>query len=91
MLTSVYGPNGSTSAEAIYPLAISLGHHVRVGIGDLNRSGFGAFRPIVGKDKTVTNPDLVRRIHDYADIMGREVANPSEAREIMGVRQLGVS
>lgn len=88
VLTSIYGPVGSSSPDVIYPLAISLGHHVRIGIGDLNRSGFGANRPMVGEERTVTNADLVRRIARYADILGREVANPREAREIFGVKQL---
>jgi len=91
VLTSVYGPVGSRSAEVIYPLAVALGHHIRVGIGDLNRAGFGAWRPIVGNDKKVSNPDLVRQIKGYADMLGREVASPAEAREILGVSPLGTN
>lgn len=89
VLTSVYGPVGSRSADTIHPLAVSLGHHIRVGIGDLNRSGFGALRPIVGENKRVTNADLVRQVAGYADAIGREIATPSEARQLLGVPQLG--
>lgn len=89
VLTSVYGPVGSTSHEVLYPLAIKLGHHIRIGLGDLNRAGFGAWRPYVGRDKTATNADLVREIKAYAESIGREVATPAEAREILGVPALG--
>ncbi len=90
IMTTVYGPANTPSKNVIYPLAISMGHHVRTGIGDLNRTGFGLNRPLEGPEKTVTNPDLVRQLAAQAESVGRGVASPEDARAILGIEPLEV-
>jgi uncharacterized protein (DUF849 family) len=59
-------------------LAISLGGHVRVGLEDniYIRKGVHA----------KTNAELVETIVTLADIFGREVATPTDARRILGLK-----
>ena len=67
-----YGP-------AILPMAahaVATGGHVRVGLGD---EPFTADGP--------SNADLVARVASMAASIGREVASPREARDIMGLPQ----
>jgi uncharacterized protein (DUF849 family) len=59
-------------------LAIEQGGHVAVGIGDYPWPELG--RP--------GNGDVVRFIRDMARAMGREVATPEEAREMLGMAAL---
>lgn len=56
--------------------AISQGGHVSIGLGDYHYNELG----------TPTNADLVARVADIARSLGREVATPSEARQILGIR-----
>ena len=56
-------------------LAVSLGGHVRVGLGDYHYREFG----------TPTNAELVERMVVISRAMGREPATPDEAREIQGI------
>lgn len=63
---------------SILPLAekiIGGGGHVQIGLGDYHYAELG--RP--------TNADLIRRIVEIAKHLGREVASPEEAREMLAV------
>lgn len=66
-----YGGNLLTLAGAI----IALGGHISIGIGDYTYPELG--HP--------TNADLVRRIVQIAQDVGREVATPEEAKLILGI------
>jgi 3-keto-5-aminohexanoate cleavage enzyme len=55
------------------PEIISLGGHISIGLGDYAYAEFG--RP--------SNAELVRRVAEIARTMGREVATPREAREML--------
>lgn len=57
--------------------ALERGGHVAIGLGDYPYSELG----------TPRNADLVERIAQMARETGREIATPSEAREILGVGQ----
>ncbi|ANY08242.1 3-keto-5-aminohexanoate cleavage protein [Pseudonocardia sp. HH130630-07] len=61
----------ATAAEAI-----RLGGHVAIGIGDYPYPELGL----------PTNAELVARVADLARSLGREVATPEEAREMLGLR-----
>ncbi len=56
--------------------AIVMGGHVRVGLEDCIY-----FR----KGELASNEQLVKRIAQVSEIMGREIATPDEAREILGL------
>ena len=66
-----YGGNLLTLAGAI----IAMGGHISIGIGDYTYPELG--HP--------TNADLVRRIVQIAQDVGREVATPEEAKLILGI------
>jgi 3-keto-5-aminohexanoate cleavage enzyme len=55
--------------------AITTGGHVSIGLGDFPYSRFG----------TPRNADLVAMVAELARILGREVATPGQAREILGL------
>jgi 3-keto-5-aminohexanoate cleavage enzyme len=55
------------------PEIIALGGHISIGLGDYAYAEFG--RP--------SNAELVRRVAEIARTMGREVATPREAREML--------
>ena len=57
--------------------AIQLGGHVSIGIGDHPYTELGA----------PTNAELVRRVVHLAESIGREVATPDEARQMLGVER----
>ena len=57
-------------------MAISMGGHVRVGLEDNNKTPDG---------KVATNYELVKHVVDMAKAMGREIATPAEAREILSM------
>lgn len=61
--------------------AIRRGGHVAIGVGD---------HPHPDLDHP-TNAELVRRVADLAAKLGREVATPAEARQILGVRATQMS
>ncbi len=61
----------------LHALAIAMGGNVRVGWEDLPTLPDGRLAP--------TNADLVRVVVEMAKAVGREVATPDEAREIMGL------
>jgi len=60
-------------------LALALGGHVRIGIGDHHYRERGE----------PTNAELVERIVIVARAIGRDPAGPDDARALMGLRRLG--
>lgn len=56
-------------------LAVGMGGHVRVGIGDL---------PVWGGQRA-TNAELVSKMVALADTVGRPVATPDQTRKILGI------
>lgn len=56
--------------------AIAMGGHVRVGLEDNNRNSDGSL---------ATNESLVKYIVQLSTLMGREIATPAEAREILSL------
>ena len=57
-------------------MAIAMGGHVRIGLEDNNKTPDG---------KIATNYDLVKHVVEVAKVMGREIATPAEAREILSM------
>jgi len=57
-------------------MAIAMGGHVRVGLEDNNKTPDG---------KLATNYDLVKHVVEIAKVMGRDIATPAEAREMMSM------
>lgn len=57
--------------------AIAMGGHVRVGLEDNNKMPDGSL---------ATNESLVKYVVDLAKMMGRQLATPAEAREILGLK-----
>lgn len=55
--------------------AIAQGGHVSIGLGDYHYNELG----------TPTNAELVARVADIARSLGRPVATPAQAREILGI------
>ncbi len=60
---------------ALNTASIAMGGHARTGLGDL----------AVLDGKKPTNADLVARIAEVSRSLGRDVATPKEAREILGL------
>ncbi|MCW3974639.1 MAG: 3-keto-5-aminohexanoate cleavage protein, partial [Candidatus Bathyarchaeota archaeon] len=60
--------------------AILMGGHIRVGIEDSIYYHYP-------KRDLATNEKLVKRIVNIAEILGRDIANPDEAREILGLKK----
>lgn len=60
--------------------AILMGGHVRVGIEDSIYYDYP-------QKKLATNEDLVKRIVRIAEDLGRDIATPDEAREILGINR----
>lgn len=60
---------------------IREGGHVQIGIGDYHYAELGA----------PTNADLVHRIAETAKRLGREIASPGEAREMLGLADRSIS
>ena len=56
--------------------SVCLGGHVRVGLEDNNRAPDGSI---------ATNVDLVKHVVEVAEAMGRRIATPAEAREILSM------
>ena len=56
--------------------AIAMGGHARIGLEDNNRMPDGSL---------ASNPALTKYIVDLAAMMGRDLATPAEAREILGL------
>lgn len=61
--------------------AMLMGGHVRIGIEDSIYYNYP-------KKELATNEVLVKRIVGIANELGREIATPDEAREILGIRRL---
>jgi uncharacterized protein (DUF849 family) len=59
--------------------ALMLGGHVRVGLEDNLYLGKGVLAP--------SNAALVERAVTIVELLGRTVATPAEAREILGLRR----
>lgn len=59
-------------------MAIAMGGHVRVGLED-------NLYYDEGKTQLATNPGLIERLVKVAHSTGREIASPSEARNILGL------
>ena len=80
-------PAGSTWAAAgigrfqrsVNSMAVAMGGHVRVGLED---------NLWLDDERTqlATNEQLVQRIADTARAMGRQIAGPATARELIGLR-----
>jgi 3-keto-5-aminohexanoate cleavage enzyme len=78
---STWGVSGVGAAQL--PLAVHsilMGGHVRVGLED---------NIYFCKGELATNPMLVERIVQISRIVGREVATPDEAREILSLTSAG--
>jgi 3-keto-5-aminohexanoate cleavage enzyme len=60
-------------AFPITALALTLGGHVRIGLGDYHYGG------------AVTNAALVERVVELARACGRDPATPDEARKMQGI------
>ena len=73
---TVHCRNGDALPLAAW--AITQGGHVSIGLGDYDYSRFGKPR----------NSDLVGMVADMARTLGRPVATPDQAREILRVDQL---
>lgn len=65
----------------VAPVAIASGGHVRVGLEDTVFLAEGV--------KARSNRDLVAKISDMAQWMGRPLANPDDARKILGLERSG--
>jgi len=63
---------------ALSTMSLALGGSVRVGLED---------NIFYSKGVLATNTGLVKRIKNIAQAMGREIATPDEAREILGLRK----
>jgi 3-keto-5-aminohexanoate cleavage enzyme len=72
---SVMGPD----QDIILPYAIELGNHIRIGTEDY---------PYIRKGVVaIDNSELVRKIVKIGKKKGRQIADPSEARTIIGIRK----
>jgi uncharacterized protein (DUF849 family) len=58
---------------------IAMGGHISIGLGDYTYKELG----------TPTNADIIRRVADIARDLGREVATPDEAKQILGMTHVG--
>jgi 3-keto-5-aminohexanoate cleavage enzyme len=75
-----WGAGGIGRFQAQINIAtVLLGNVVRVGIED-------AIYYLHEKKQFATNEELVRRVRMVAELAGREIATPSEAREILGLQ-----
>ena len=74
---NVHCRNGDAMPLAAW--AITMGGHVSIGLGDYPYSRFGKPR----------NGDLVQRVADMSLTLGRPVATPDQAREILRIDHLG--
>jgi 3-keto-5-aminohexanoate cleavage enzyme len=68
--SKIGNPTGPAAA------AIEMGGHCAVGLGDYGWPELGA----------PNNGDVVRHIVEIAKMMGRKIASPAEAREMLGLR-----
>jgi uncharacterized protein (DUF849 family) len=64
---------------ALAATIISMGGHISIGLGDYTYNELG--QP--------TNADIIRRIAEIARDLGREVATPDEAKQILGMTRVG--
>ena len=68
----------SPAQDIILPLAIAMGHNVRVGTEDY---------PYLKKDVLAKGPsELVKKIATVSELMGRGIAVPQEARRMLGIK-----
>jgi 3-keto-5-aminohexanoate cleavage enzyme len=63
-------------------VAVAMGGHVRVGLED---------NLYYSKGRLATNEELVARVVRIAAELGRPVATPSQARELLGIRSLSAA
>jgi len=76
-------PSGATwsvcsvglSIYTVAPVAIGCGGHVRVGLEDCIRISDGVLAE--------SNAQMVQKMKQIAELLGREVATPTEARKIL--------
>jgi 3-keto-5-aminohexanoate cleavage enzyme len=59
--------------------AILMGGHVRIGLED-------SLFYDQGRSELATNENLIKRVVDIANSLGREIATPKEARKILGLQ-----
>lgn len=64
-------------------MAVAMGGHVRVGLED------NLFFDSIEKSKPATNAGLIDRVVKVARAVGRDIASPEEARQIIGLRLFG--
>ena len=88
VMFSSYGPADSTTRNPAHKLAVELGHHLRLGVGDLVRNGFYIVREIGDNERDITNVGLVEQAVAWGKEAGREIANAEEARKIWGIKPL---
>jgi 3-keto-5-aminohexanoate cleavage enzyme len=69
---------GGAAHHRVNALALAMGGHPRIGIGDLAPEA----------DGPLSNAKLVERIAAQARALGRSVATPAEARELIGIPAL---
>jgi 3-keto-5-aminohexanoate cleavage enzyme len=78
-------PHGATwsvcavglSIYTVAPVAIACGGHVRVGMEDCTRISEGVLAE--------SNAQMVKKLKHIAELLGREVATPQEARQILSL------
>jgi 3-keto-5-aminohexanoate cleavage enzyme len=63
-------------------VAVAMGGHVRVGLED---------NLYYSKGRLATNEELVARVVRIAEELGRPVATPSQARDLLGIRSLSAA
>jgi 3-keto-5-aminohexanoate cleavage enzyme len=63
-------------------VAIAMGGHVRVGLED---------NIYYSKGRLATNDELVARVVRIAGELGRPVATPDQARDLLGLRRLAAA
>ena len=62
---------------AVMAMAICMGYNIRVGMEDSFMYG--------PKNPAISNAQLVERAVDLARLLGRPIATPAQAREMMGL------
>ncbi|MDP4125763.1 MAG: 3-keto-5-aminohexanoate cleavage protein [Bacillota bacterium] len=80
---SIWSAIGASKNQlAINTMSILLGGHVRIGMEDsiYYRKG----------ELAKTNAQFVKRIVDLSNTLGREIATPNEAREMLGLKKRSV-
>jgi 3-keto-5-aminohexanoate cleavage enzyme len=75
----IFVTSGKINTLYMNTVAITLGCHVRVGLGDEPYYNPG--------ELAKSNVQLVRRVVGIANQLGRKIASPAEAREMLGISE----